>query len=727
MDLHGGTIHCSDFSMGPVSHLNISDGVLTCDTDLTVANGWIFDRDYDTAIVNTDGVRRDAPGYSGTLPTLVAKGTVTAYDVNSGDIVTDSVNYPSEAGLRALVKIDYDVTNAGMTTVSAAAVDPNLAYNPNPFDKAKRVQPAEFSLISWSAGTNAAQHDVYFGTDETAVANADTSSDEYISRQALATTTYAPSIEYVFARDYFWRIDEVNSAGGVQWPGSVWSFKADDHAVVDDFDSYANQIELWNVWDDYWANGTGSEVFVEEDANIIREGNSLSFDYDCGNAYKKVGAVADTTIARLGINSDWTLSGTKALRLAFRGQAGNAVSTNEKMWVQLEDISSNSGVVIYDGDPCDVAEEEWHEWHIDLEDFNSAGVVLASVDRVHIGFGGLLGGQTKAGGTGTVWFDDMELWPPYCRTELIPTDFTGDCVTDSLDLAVMAADWLLSDGLVVSAPPTDAPQVWYRFDEGGGGTIENDGNLGSSHDGIIPGAPNTPTWDSDGSPAIDACDPNYSMYFNGTDFVEIPVLNLNTNTATISAWVKRAGDQVNWAGVVFCRGANSTSGIGFRDGAKTSHNLSYHWDGWWWSFDSGLTIPDGQWTFTSLVVEEDQATLYRSDGTTWDSATNVTYHGPDEWDANTYVGEDPQGGRMMVGNVDDVRIYDRSLSVGEVLGLAGVSTSFYDPLEEATNLVVRVPDPAVDANYYPSNPDIINFADYDVLADKWLEGPTLWP
>jgi hypothetical protein len=395
--------------------------------------------------------------------------------------------------------------------------------------------------------------------------------------------------------------------------------------------------------------------------------------------------------------------------------------------VQLEDTSSNSGVVIYDGDRNDVAVEEWQEWHIDLEDFNSAGVVLTSVDKIHLGFGGYYQTGAGKGGSGYVWFDDIELWPPYCRTELIPTDFTGDCVTDGMDLAVMAADWLLSDGLVVSATPADLPAVWYRFDEGAGSTAKNDGDLGSSYNGTIPGAPNTPTWSSDVAPAVDACDPNYSMSFDGTDYVEIPVLNLNTNTATISAWVKRAGDQPNWAGIVFCRGDNTTSGIGFRDGLKTSHNLSYHWDGWFWWYDSGLTIPDSQWTFTSLVVEPEQATLYMSDGTNWDSATNVDYHGPDEFDANTYVGEDPQGGRMMVGKVDDVRIYDRSLSVGEVLGLAGVETSFYDPLEEPTNLVVRVPDPAVDPNYYPSNPDIINFADFDILADKWLEGPTLWP
>ncbi|MHC4912504.1 MAG: hypothetical protein ACYTE5_05810, partial [Planctomycetota bacterium] len=139
MNLRGGTIHGGNLSMGAPSHLNLSGGVLTCDADLTLENGWIFDPKHDT------------PGstpYSGTLPTLVAQGNVTAYDVNDGDIITDSVNYPSKAGLRALVKIDYDVTNAGMTTVSAAAIDPNLAYSPNPFDKSRSVQPAEFSLIS---------------------------------------------------------------------------------------------------------------------------------------------------------------------------------------------------------------------------------------------------------------------------------------------------------------------------------------------------------------------------------------------------------------------------------------------------------------------------------------------------------------------------------------------------------------------------------------------------
>jgi hypothetical protein len=29
--------------------------------------------------------------------------------------------------------------------------------------------------------------------------------------------------------------------------------------------------------------------------------------------------------------------------------------------------------------------------------------------------------------------------------------------------------------------------------------------------------------------------------------------------------------------------------------------------------------------------------------------------------------------------------------------------------------------------YNPANVDIIDFLDYDVIADHWLEGPILWP
>jgi hypothetical protein len=723
INLHGGTIHCSDFAMGPVSHLNISGGVLTCDTDLTVANGWIFDKD--TPIVNEDGVRRDAPGYTGTLPTLVARGRVTAYDVNSGDIITDDVNYPSEAGLRALVKIDYDETNAGKTTVWADAIDPNLAYNPNPFDKARRVQPAEFSLISWSAGTNAAAHDVYFGTDEMAVENANTSSDEYKGRQA--GTSYAPdsNIPYLFGADYFWRIDEVNSSGGVEWPGSVWSFTAADYGVVDDFDSYANtEPDLDAVWNDYWDNGSDAIITLEKSPDIVHEGNSVAMNYYniTFDVSKLVGSWMDAATSDLDIGSDWTVSGAAALVLYFRGSAGNSV---EKMWVELEDTSSNAGYVLYDGDANDITVESWHEWNIDQAIFDACGVTLTALDNIKVGVGGYARtGQTKKGTSSNVYFDDFEVWPRRCIPKYASiADLTDDCIVDAYDVEVMFDDWLESDGLIISAPPTYDPDIWLKFDEGTGQVVTNSGLMGTDYNGQL-----------GYTSGVDVCDPTWvtndpcserlkCLEFDGTnDYVQIPDINLNSNTVTITAWIKRNGTQTAWAGIVTSREGTSPESLNFGE----ADELRYTWnnDGTW-DFDSGLIVPDGLWTFVALVVEPEQATLYMSDGTTWDSATNAIAHIVQTFDGDTAVGRDWDG-RNVAGRIDDVRIYNKNLGLGEILGLAGLSVTLYDRLDAPGNLVPRVPDPAVDPNYYPSNPDIVNFNDYDVLADDWLT-EALWP
>jgi hypothetical protein len=63
---------------------------------------------------------------------------------------------------------------------------------------------------------------------------------------------------------------------------------------------------------------------------------------------------------------------------------------------------------------------------------------------------------------------------------------------------------------------------------------------------------------------------------------------------------------------------------------------------------------------------------------------------------------------------------------GEILGLAGVEATLYGPLEAVSNIIPRVPDPAVDPNFYPANPDIIDFRDYAAFGDGWLE-TVLWP
>jgi len=91
------------------------------------------------------------------------------------------------------------------------------------------------------------------------------------------------------------------------------------------------------------------------------------------------------------------------------------------------------------------------------------------------------------------------------------------------------------------------------------------------------------------------------LSFDGsTQYLETPALNLYTSTATFLAWVKRNGAQIDYAGIVFCRGGSTTSGLD----CGASGDLRYHWndEAGTYNYRSGLIPPDGQWALAALVV-----------------------------------------------------------------------------------------------------------------------------
>lgn len=157
-----------------------------------------------------------------------------------------------------------------------------------------------------------------------------------------------------------------------------------------------------------------------------------------------------------------------------------------------------------------------------------------------------------------------------------------------------------------------------------------------------------------------------ALDFDGVDDkVTAPALNLNSNTVTISGWVKRNGEE-SFAGIVFCRGGSTVSGLHI-----SNNELRYHWDSGKWGWSSGLILPDGVWAYVALVVEPDKATIYMNDGTGMQSAVNVSSHAIEAFDAQTALGVDPTGGaRFFNGAMDDVRIYGRALSAAEVTAIA---------------------------------------------------------
>ncbi|UCF44248.1 MAG: LamG domain-containing protein [Planctomycetota bacterium] len=569
-----------------------------------------------------------------------------------------------------------------------------LASFPRPADGATGVPLVED--LNWRAGLYAASHDVYFGTGFAEVNDATTSSSEFMQNQALGNTSYDPGV-FAPSATYYWRIDEVN--GPNTWKGNVWSFTTLDSLLVDDFDSYVNTAALTAVWHDYWTNGTGAQVFLETDPQFTRDGNSMEFWYDNPQTKGKyLGSEADASTADLVCGPDWTAGGVKGLVLRYYGDATNSITASDKMYVALEDASSNVGVLEHP-DMNEFQVEDWREWNIDMEDFNALGLDLTNISKVYIGFGGPRVGQSSAGGSGTVHFDDIELLKPRCVWWLARPegDFTDDCVIDEWDLEIMARDWLIGDYNVVGAPLSSAGLVArYEF-EGNA----NDSN-GSNH-GTVIGAPTYPAGVSGQAISLDGI----------LDYVVIAGSNtpghaFDINDAiTVAAWINVDAFDNDYATIIskgddawrLARNLNNDR-LEFACTGVTSGSV-------WGHIVGGTSVDDGQWHHAAGVYDGSGLYLY-IDGVldSWDEATGFMNNNSYE----VYIGENAEAtGRLWNGLLDDVRVYNRGLSHGEITSLAGES-EVYQPVASLANL----------SDDEAKHSKIVNFKDYALMAENWL-------
>ncbi len=288
--------------------------------------------------------------------------------------------------------------------------------NPEPANGAADVK--QTAILSWTPGVFAASHQVYFGTDKEAVRNADTASPEYKGVRALDSESYDPG-EPEWDTTYYWRIDEVNNAHpDSPWKGPVWSFTTANFLVVDDFEDYdAGENQIWYSWKDglgygttgtdpyYPGNGTGSAVGDENtpsytEETIVHGGRQampLFYDNNKQGYFKYSEAELTLTDSR-----DWTENGVNKLTIWFRGASGN---TAEPLYVAL-----NGSAVATNDNPDAALTTEWNQWNVDLQAFADQGVSLTNVNTIALGLGNK--NNPLAGGSGTMYFDDIRLYPP---------------------------------------------------------------------------------------------------------------------------------------------------------------------------------------------------------------------------------------------------------------------------------------------------------------------------
>jgi hypothetical protein len=278
--------------------------------------------------------------------------------------------------------------------------------NPDPANGAVDVKQTQ--IISWSPSVFAASHELYFGTDKDAVKNADTGSPEYKGTRDLGAESYDPGM-LEWDTTYYWRIDEVNNVNpDSPWTGILWSFTTADFLIVDDFESY-NDIDppdpqsnrIFEAWVDGYeipTNGAlvGNDLPPYAEQTIVHGGNQsmpLYYDNSVGNSE----ATHTLTYPR-----DWTENGVNTLTIWFRGNSDNAAET---LYVAL-----NGSAVVNHDNPDAAQITAWTEWTIDLQAFADQGVNLANVNTIALGLGNR--NNPVAGGSGTMYFDDIRLYLP---------------------------------------------------------------------------------------------------------------------------------------------------------------------------------------------------------------------------------------------------------------------------------------------------------------------------
>jgi hypothetical protein len=291
---------------------------------------------------------------------------------------------------------------------------------------------------------------------------------------------------------------------------------------------------------------------------------------------------------------------------------GDTDNDAAQIYVKIDDTR-----ISYGGDADNLARIPWQLWYIDL-----AGMDVSRVRELTIGIEG--------SGSGMIFIDDVML-SPYERQVVTPVE------------------------------PDEANLVaHYAFD---GNTNDSTG----AHPGTAVGNP----------PFVDGAI-GQAVRLNGTgDYVELTGYKgvLGANPVTVTAWVNTTSTVT---GAIMGWGANvAGQRFGFRIDAG---RLRFEHQGGNVQGDS--IVNDGAWHHVAVTIQANATVSYPEvilwlDGqddtrvTTDPDAFNLTA------DLDARIGSRPSvDDRFFMGDIDEVYIYERALSQGEVAWLAGRTQPF---------------------------------------------------
>lgn len=239
-----------------------------------------------------------------------------------------------------------------------------------------------------------------------------------------------------------------------------------------------------------------------------------------------------------------------------------------------------------------------------------------------------------------------------------------------------AALTVLLPSAPVAAVLANQPAGYWRLNEVSGPTAYDTlGQLNGAAEGnAVFGVPGV-----DAAPFVGFEAGHLAAQFDGsTADIEVPSLGVTTTNFTITGWVKCNGPQTSWAGLVFSRGSGHGTGLMLANhGANLELRYSWNDDGNDYNFSTGLDLPtNGGWAFVGLTIEPTRAIVFLATNSVLLTATNIVANSGRTLAGDFYFGYDPNSGtRRLAGALDDLAIYNRTLTPAQMAQLLAAATT----------------------------------------------------
>ncbi len=690
--LNDGLVDCSK---GQVEFgLNIGSGTLILNGGSFKALGFVGSNkgriELNGGVLEVVSLTLGAVTMDITNGTLIVAGDQTALvqaDAQAGFITTFGQD-GSRGGLAVSYDADLDQT---VVTANAAQMDLSKAWKPSPFGDGVSV----YSDFVWNPGDFTAVtggHDVYFGTDVSAVAAAAVENPMGVYQGRQDANSFDPG-ELVLGQAYYWRVDQLDQDTGEVRKGDVWSFTVQATLMIDDFDIYANWEAVLEIWEEQGSAWN----FISTD--FVADGNSLLIWLNHPDQEPEQKGTHGALILRREM--DFSMHGIRALAFDFASDPNQGFVQN--IYIELSDGTTAVWVTI--DDPVIVRNRAWGMVDIDLARFT--GIDLTQIKSLTMG----VNVSANLDQMVSVYFDNLRLLPQRCVPERsLPGDLNGDCTVDAEDLAILTEWWLEDTVQVVAAEPASPPATWYKFDELNNLTLGFDDEMA-----LAPAMP-SPNVKLDLQGGYDG---SGAVVFPGSDsYVDVdgavfggmagPVLTMSLWVYGDPAFQPFANDavfQATGAGgfsmQLMC--PDSQGRVVFDHGISPVDRVV-------WS-DASPADWEGQWNHYAAVknATEGIQQIYHN-GRLVAENTNAFQSTPGTGDMRIGATNQPTPQRLYHGKIDDFRIYATVLPQAAILHLANGTRIDQAPVTPA------------DIN----GDGIVDQADRDILESN-MDKIQLWP